>query len=143
MSAFFATMIKVDGMSAIEIGLLRDKGRLRIIKNTLVVLAEAEGVAVLAESVDVRVAGQIGPQAHILLLEDKWHSRGVEENLTVVSTLDSEGEGLLHDVELKNNIGSRRGNIVVLGAWQDVLMDLENLKSCIEDFDVEAFVCED
>jgi hypothetical protein len=94
----------------------------------------------LAESVDIGVAGQIGPQAHVLLLEDEWHSRSVEEDLTIVFALDSEGKRLLHHIELEGDIGSGGRNLVVVGAWEDFFMNLENLNSGVIDLDMETLV---
>jgi hypothetical protein len=136
--ALIAAMVEVHRMSAIEIGLLRDERRLRVVKDTLVVLTEAERVAVFTESVDVGVARQVGPQAHVLLLEDERHSRGIEQDLAILLTLDGKRKRLLYDVELKDRAG--RGNVVVHGSGEDVLVDLENLKSSIKDLDVKTLV---
>lgn len=94
----------------------------------------------LAESVDVGFAGQIGPQAHVLLFEDEWHSGSVEENLVIVLAFDSEGERLLNHIELESNIGSGGRNLVVVGAWEDFFMDLENLNSRVIDLDMKTLV---
>jgi hypothetical protein len=135
MCTLVTAVIKVDGVRSIQVGVLGDVRRLRVQQDALVIIrVEAEGVAMLTKTVDVGIIRQLGTQANILLLEDQRNGSGIEENLAVVPTLDSERKRGLLDIELES--GRRRGRLLVLGAGESLLLNLEDLKVGVVDLDM-------
>jgi hypothetical protein len=88
----------------------------------------------LTKTVDIGIIRQLGAQANILLLEDQGNGSGVEKNLAVILTLDSERKRGLLDIELESR--RRCGRLLVLGAGEGLLLNLEDLQVGVVDLDM-------
>jgi hypothetical protein len=72
MGAGCSTVIKVDGVGAVQVVAVRDEGGLGVPESTSVVVRrEPKIVRVLTEAVYVGVLREVGPQLKILGLEDQ------------------------------------------------------------------------
>lgn len=99
MSAVFA-VFKVDRVVAVQIGTLRNRvGILRPYRTDVIRRVQSEGIRMLAETVQVRVLGELGPEPEVLRLKDQAGGRSIEQNLSGCSTRDGEGEWLFGIVE--------------------------------------------
>jgi hypothetical protein len=74
-----------------------------------------------------------------LLLEDQRDVRSIKENLAAVPTLDSEGKRVLLDTKLKGGLAGI--GVLVLGAWESLLLNLKNLKVGVVYLDVQTLIC--
>jgi hypothetical protein len=102
MRSLVATVVKVDWVSAVEVGLLGNVGRLRVEQNSPIHGGEAERVAVLAHAVDVRLLGKSGAPSDILLFKDQLTGSGVEQHFTISLAFDGKRERLLYNVKLQS-----------------------------------------
>lgn len=129
-------LLDVEGVAAVDVGA---GGHAKVVevpeRAEVISRVEPEVVRVLAETVQVRVIGEAGPEAHVLRLEDQGRGRGVEKDLLGVGADDGEGEGLLRvlepDVALIRQAGPLRSG-------DDGLRDLVDLVPLVLDLDVEA-----
>lgn len=139
MSALATTVIKVDRVRAVQVGISRNINGLGIQEHALIVVrVEAERIAMLPKTVDVGVVGKRSPEAHILLFKDHGNGAGIKENLAVIFALDLERKWFLLDIKLESRVG--RGRFLVLWTRKDIFLDLENLEIGIVNLDVEAVV---
>lgn len=103
MGTLVAAVIKVDRMSAVQIGVSWNVRRLGVPNHAAVSCGEAKRVTVLTQAVDVRLLGKAGTPANILLLEDKFTSNRVEDDFIVLLARDFEREWAFNNVELKRS----------------------------------------
>lgn len=101
----FATVVNIDRVVPVKIRLLGDAVRIAAPQGAGIVRGlEAEGVAVLTKSVEVRVVREGGTKIQILRLKDKIGHRSVEQDLIGMFPYNREGERILLILEFQRGI---------------------------------------
>ena len=133
-------VLKVDRVVSVQVLTLGHAIRVaRPERAGVVVRREAERVGVLAETVEVRVLGEVRLHAQVLRLEDDRVRRGGEENLLGLGAVDREAERRGSVVEADAR-GERPVQEVCLWTGEDLLGNLVPLVCGVGDLDVNAIL---
>jgi hypothetical protein len=133
------TVVHVDGVVTIQVGVLWNTVGITTPEGTGVVLIrQTQRISVLAQTVQIRVSRQPGPQSEVLVLKDQGGVSGIEKYL--ITTQDTEGERLL--LVVKADVGLVVMVITVgIGTAQDRSGNLINIFLEVGDENVKAIIC--